>query len=68
MKVLRRGSMSTAQFRAIARGLEFDREKRTPSVGRFMEEFTAGTGIRRDHMAAAGPHPDKCSFLERGGQ
>jgi formylglycine-generating enzyme required for sulfatase activity/predicted Ser/Thr protein kinase len=52
MKVLRRGSMSAAQFRAIARGLEFDREKRTPSVERFMEEFTAGTGIRGDHMAA----------------
>jgi formylglycine-generating enzyme required for sulfatase activity/predicted Ser/Thr protein kinase len=52
MKLLRRGSMSAAQFRAIARGLEFDREKRTPSVERFMEEFTAGTGIRGDHMAA----------------
>jgi formylglycine-generating enzyme required for sulfatase activity len=44
--------MSAAQFRAIAHGLDFDREKRTPSVERFMEEFTAGTGIRRDHMAA----------------
>jgi formylglycine-generating enzyme required for sulfatase activity len=52
MKVLRRGSMSSAQFKAIAHGLEFDREKRTPSVERFMEEFTAGSGIRRDHMAA----------------
>jgi formylglycine-generating enzyme required for sulfatase activity/predicted Ser/Thr protein kinase len=52
MKVLRRSSMSAAQFKAIARGLEFDREKRTPSVERFMEEFSAGTGIRRDHMAA----------------
>jgi len=52
MKVLRRSSMSAAQFKAIARGLEFDREKRTPSVERFMEELTAGTGIRRDHMAA----------------
>jgi formylglycine-generating enzyme required for sulfatase activity/predicted Ser/Thr protein kinase len=52
MKLVRRASMSAAQFRAIAHGLEFDREKRTPSVERFMEEFTAGTGIRRDHMAA----------------
>jgi formylglycine-generating enzyme required for sulfatase activity/predicted Ser/Thr protein kinase len=52
MKVLRRSSMSAAQFRAIARGLEFDREKRTPSVEHFMEEFTAGSGIRRDHLAA----------------
>ncbi len=52
MKLVRRSSMSAAQFRAIAHGLEFEREKRTPSVERFMEEFTAGTGIRRDHMAA----------------
>jgi formylglycine-generating enzyme required for sulfatase activity/predicted Ser/Thr protein kinase len=52
MKVLRRSSVSAAQFKAIARGLEFQREKRTPSVERFMEEFTAGRGIRRDHMAA----------------
>lgn len=52
MKLIRRGSMSAAQFKAIARGLEFDREKRTPSVERFMQEFTAGSGIRRDHMAA----------------
>jgi formylglycine-generating enzyme required for sulfatase activity len=52
MKVIRRSSMSAAQFKAIARGLEFDREKRTPSVERFMEEFTSGSGIRRDHMAA----------------
>jgi serine/threonine protein kinase len=37
MKVLRRSSMSSAQFKAIARGLEFDREKRTPSIERFME-------------------------------
>jgi formylglycine-generating enzyme required for sulfatase activity/predicted Ser/Thr protein kinase len=52
MKVIRRSSMSTAQFKAISHGLEFDREKRTPSVERFMEEFTAGTGIPRDRMAA----------------
>jgi formylglycine-generating enzyme required for sulfatase activity len=51
MKMTRRSSMSAAQFKAIAHGLEFDRDKRTPSVERFMEEFTAGTGIRRDHMA-----------------
>jgi len=52
MKLLRRASMSAAQYKAIAHGLEFDREARTPSVERFMEEFTAGSGIRRDHMAA----------------
>ena len=47
MKLVRRASLSAAQFRAIAHGLEFDREKRTPSVEKFMEEFTAGTGISR---------------------
>jgi formylglycine-generating enzyme required for sulfatase activity len=52
MRVVRRSTLSTAQFRAIAHALEFDRDKRTPSVERFMEEFTAGTGLRRDHMAA----------------
>ncbi len=52
LKVVRRNSMSAAQFKAIAHGLEFDRENRTPSVERFMEEFSAGSGIRRDHMAA----------------
>src|SRR5882762_140587 len=51
MKVVRRNSMSAAQFRAIAHGLEFEREKRTPGGETFMAEFTAGTGIRRDHMA-----------------
>jgi formylglycine-generating enzyme required for sulfatase activity/predicted Ser/Thr protein kinase len=52
MKLIRRGAMSAAQFKAIAHGLEFDRERRTPGVERFMQEFTAGTGIRRDHMVA----------------
>ena len=52
MKVVRRNSMSAAQFKAIAHGLEFAREDRTPSAERFMEEFTAGSGLRRDHMAA----------------
>jgi formylglycine-generating enzyme required for sulfatase activity/predicted Ser/Thr protein kinase len=52
MKVVRRNSMSAAQFRAIAHGLDFDREKRTPNVESFMAELTAGTGLRRDHLAA----------------
>jgi formylglycine-generating enzyme required for sulfatase activity len=52
LKLIRRNSMSAAQFRAIAHGLEFEREKRTPSAESFMAEFTAGSGIRRDHMAA----------------
>jgi formylglycine-generating enzyme required for sulfatase activity/predicted Ser/Thr protein kinase len=52
MRVVRRASMSAAQFKAIAHGLEFERDQRTPSVEKFMEEFTAGTGLRRDHLAA----------------
>jgi formylglycine-generating enzyme required for sulfatase activity/predicted Ser/Thr protein kinase len=52
LKLVRRNSMSAAQFRAIAHGLEFDRENRTPSVEKFMHEFSAGTGLRRDHLAA----------------
>ena len=36
LKLVRRNSMSAAQFRAIAHGLEFDREKRTPGVQSFM--------------------------------
>src|SRR5262249_47438719 len=52
MKVVRHGTMSAAQYRAVAHGLQFDREKRTPGVERFLQEFSAGTGIRRDRMAA----------------
>src|SRR6201996_6236218 len=51
MKVIRRSTMSAAQFRAIAHGLEFDRDRRTPSVQKFLEEFTAGTGISRSQLA-----------------
>jgi formylglycine-generating enzyme required for sulfatase activity len=52
MKLVRRASLSAAQFRAIAHGLEFERENRTPSVEKFMEEFTAGTGLSRSQLAA----------------
>src|SRR6201999_1966503 len=51
LKLVRRASLSAAQFRAIAHGLQFAREKRTPSVEKFMEEFTAGTGISRSQLA-----------------
>lgn len=51
LKPVRRASLSAAQFRAIAHGLEFDRENRTPSVEKFMEEFTAGTGLSRSQLA-----------------
>jgi len=52
MKLARRAALSAAQFRAIAHGLEFDRERRTPDVETFMAEFTAGTGLSRAQMAA----------------
>src|ERR1700761_497905 len=51
MKLVRRASLSAAQFRAISHGLEFDRDQRTPSVQKFLEEFTAGTGISRSQLA-----------------
>jgi eukaryotic-like serine/threonine-protein kinase len=39
MRPVRRKVVSRVRFRAIAHGLEFDREKRTPTVARFLEEF-----------------------------
>jgi serine/threonine protein kinase len=35
----RRKELSRGQFHAIARGLEFDRDKRTASAAEFLEEF-----------------------------
>jgi formylglycine-generating enzyme required for sulfatase activity/predicted Ser/Thr protein kinase len=41
MEPVRRPEMSRAQFKAIAHGLAFNRELRTPTVERFLEEFRA---------------------------
>jgi formylglycine-generating enzyme required for sulfatase activity/predicted Ser/Thr protein kinase len=41
-KPVRRLGMSRGQFKAIAHGLEFDREKRTPTAAQFLEEFRGG--------------------------
>ena len=39
MAPVRREGMTRCQFRAIAHGLEFDRERRTASASQFLEEF-----------------------------
>jgi formylglycine-generating enzyme required for sulfatase activity/predicted Ser/Thr protein kinase len=39
MRPVRRKEFSRSAFKAIAHGLEFDREKRTPTAARFLEEF-----------------------------
>jgi formylglycine-generating enzyme required for sulfatase activity len=39
LKVVKRDPLSRNQLKAIARALRFDREKRTPSINRFMREF-----------------------------
>ena len=36
---VRHKAMTRCQFRAIAHGLEFDRERRTPSASQFLQEF-----------------------------
>jgi formylglycine-generating enzyme required for sulfatase activity len=52
MRLTRRSSLSAAEFKAIAHGLEFDRQQRTPTAERFMEEFRAGVGISTEQIAA----------------
>jgi formylglycine-generating enzyme required for sulfatase activity len=39
VRLVRRKELSRGQFNAIARGLEFDREKRTATAAEFLEEF-----------------------------
>jgi formylglycine-generating enzyme required for sulfatase activity/predicted Ser/Thr protein kinase len=39
MQLARRKEFSRGAFKAIAHGLEFDREKRTPTVAQFLNEF-----------------------------
>ena len=54
-KLERPARLSTRQFRALARALEFDRAKRTPSVRQFMEELTGERQRRHMQFAAAAP-------------
>lgn len=39
LTLVRHKALTRCQFRAIAHGLEFDRERRTPSASQFLEEF-----------------------------
>jgi formylglycine-generating enzyme required for sulfatase activity/predicted Ser/Thr protein kinase len=53
LEPVRRSPISHAQFRAIAQGLAFEREKRTPSAEQFVQEFSAKRGLRTDSVATA---------------
>ena len=52
LKVRRSGSLTPAQFRAIAHGLEFVRERRTPTAEQFLTEFEARSALRGGTLAA----------------
>jgi formylglycine-generating enzyme required for sulfatase activity/predicted Ser/Thr protein kinase len=52
MKLIRHPPLAPAQFKAIARGLDFDRARRTPAAGQFFEELSARPGMRPDTLAA----------------
>ena len=52
MKVARHPTMSRGQFRAICRGLEFDRQKRIPTAHAFVDEFHS-TQSRKTARTAA---------------
>ena len=41
-RLMRRKELSRGQFNAIAHGLEFERDKRTPSAAEFLQEFRSG--------------------------
>jgi formylglycine-generating enzyme required for sulfatase activity/predicted Ser/Thr protein kinase len=42
IRPVRRKELSRGQFNAIVHGLEFERDKRTPSAAQFLEEFRTG--------------------------
>jgi formylglycine-generating enzyme required for sulfatase activity len=52
LKLLRRPSMSPAQYRAIAHGLEFDRDRRTASAEQFIAELNSKPSVRGETVAA----------------
>jgi formylglycine-generating enzyme required for sulfatase activity/tRNA A-37 threonylcarbamoyl transferase component Bud32 len=51
-KLVRRRALTSAQFNAIAHGLNFDRGARTPSVEQFVAEFEASARMRSRSIAA----------------
>jgi tRNA A-37 threonylcarbamoyl transferase component Bud32 len=54
LKASRPPSLSGYQWRALQRGLSFDRESRTPTVARFVAEVTAKAWWRRHIMPLIG--------------
>lgn len=52
LRLVRHAPLAPAQFKAIARGLEFDREKRTQSAAQFFEELSATPGMRPETLGA----------------
>ena len=52
-KLERHERLTARQYRALARALEFDRTKRTPSVRQFIDELTGARQRRHVQIAAA---------------
>jgi len=50
-RLVRRSPVSRSQYRAIAHGIEFDRERRTPTAEQFFSEFRAKALVRADTLA-----------------
>ena len=53
MRPQRHRDVSRGRFKAIAHGLEFDRERRTPTVGQFLREFRTRRQRSLDHTLLA---------------
>jgi formylglycine-generating enzyme required for sulfatase activity len=53
LRPVRQLPLSRTQFKAIARGLEFDRQKRTPTAEQFVEELCAKPRMKGGMIAAA---------------
>ena len=51
---VRQSGISRGQFKAIVHGLEFDRERRTPTVEQFLDEFRARRQPTRQMLLTAG--------------
>jgi formylglycine-generating enzyme required for sulfatase activity/tRNA A-37 threonylcarbamoyl transferase component Bud32 len=55
LKLRRRRTLTRTQYKALANGLQFDRDRRTPSVARFMQELRGdrAASVRRTTAYAA---------------
>ena len=54
MRLQRHRDVSRGQFKAIEHGLEFDRERRTPTVAQFLREFRTHRRRSLEYMLLAG--------------